>query len=101
MRIKETEMGITLIREPDDCAISKESTVTHHIRRLLNYQEHVGKWTRFYPDREGLTSCRQGVQNKKRKIWYWHEKHQIESASQEFNLRGRVFFLIGNSKEKR
>lgn len=95
MKIKESASGIMLIREPGDRAISKESTVTHHIRRLLNLQERDGKWTRFYPDREGMTSCRQGVWNKKRKIYYWHGQYQIESASQEFNLRRCVFFLKG------
>ena len=98
MRIEREVSGIALVREPGDRAISKESTVTHHIRRLLNSQERVGKWTRFYPDREGLTSCRQGVQNKKQKVWYWHERHQIESASQRFNLRGSVFFLKGETR---
>jgi hypothetical protein len=91
MKIKRYQNGIELIREKGDKAISHESTVTHHLRRLLNARDKQrGGWTRFYPCRVGLTDCRQGV--RRGEVWYWHERHQIELAHQEFNA-GRVFYL--------
>ena len=95
MRI-ETGTGITLYREPGDARISHESTVTHYMRLLLNKRDGGG-WTRFYPDREGLTDCRQGVQNKKTGVYYWHERYAIEDAAKEFN-GGSVFYLGGRSE---
>jgi hypothetical protein len=89
MKIKRYPNGIELIREKGDKAISHESTVTHHIRRLLNARDKRGGWTRFYPNRIGLTDCRQGV--RRDEVRYWHERYQIEPAHQEFNA-GRVFY---------
>ena len=48
MKIKTDKYGCTLIREPGDKRISHESTVMHHMRRLLNERDGGG-WTRFYP----------------------------------------------------
>ena len=93
MRIEQTTNGIKLYLEDNDARIYKESTVTHHIRRLLNERDGGG-WTRFYPNRVGLTDCRQGVQNKKQNLLYWHERYQIEDAAKEFNS-GVVFYAIG------
>lgn len=95
MKIKTTESRAVLIREPGDKRISHESTVSHHMRRLLNERDGGG-WTRFYPDRVGLTSCRQGLQNRKLKIAYWHERYAIEDAAQTFNKSGRVFYMRAN-----
>jgi hypothetical protein len=92
MRIEAGLGGCTLYRESGDRRISHESTVTHHMRRLLNERDGGG-WTRFYPDRVGLTSCRQGVQNKKLGIMYWHERYAIEDAAQEFNKFGKIYYM--------
>jgi hypothetical protein len=89
MKIEQGKGGIELIREPGDKALSHESAVVHHLRRLLN-QEGKG-WTRCWPDRMGLTSCRQGLQNRKLGIVYWHDRYAIEAAHKAFNS-GRVFF---------
>jgi len=91
MRIEAGKTGCTLYREPGDKRIAHESTVTHHMRRLLNERDGGG-WTRFYPDREGLTSCRQGVRNRKAGIAYWHERYAVEDAAKEFNTAGQVFY---------
>ena len=91
MKIKTTKAGITLYREPLDKRISHDSTVTHHMRRLLNERDGRG-WTRFYPDREGLGKCRQGVRNIKKGIWYWHERYTDEDAAKTFNGLGEVFY---------
>ncbi len=104
MRIETNLSGILLIREPGDARISHESTVTHHIRRLLNERDgrrtddrKRGTWRRFYPDRVGLTGCRQGVWNgiddeDRGGVAYWHERYAIENAAEEFNKAGRVFY---------
>ena len=86
MRIEKSNNGVTLIREPGDKAISKESTVTHHLRRLLGRPE----WKRCYPNKIGLTGCEQGVQSKT--AIYWHERYAIEQAHKAFNA-GSVFYL--------
>lgn len=91
MKTTVSKSGITLTREPGDAKIYKESTVTHHARRLLN-QDSPGAWARMYPDRHGLTSCRQGLKNKLTGELYWHERHQIEDAAAAFNS-GSVFYL--------
>lgn len=92
MRIEAGNGGCTLYRESGDKRISHESTVTHHMRRLLNERDGGG-WTRFYPDRVGLTSRRQGVQNKKTGVMYWHERYAIENAAQEFNKFGSIYYM--------
>ena len=94
MKITAKLGGITLYREPGDTRISRESTVTHHMRRLLNERDGGG-WTRFYPNKEGLTACRQGVQNKRTGVYYWHERYAIEDAAKEFNSEGSVYFMGG------
>ena len=91
MKIEAGKTRLTLTREPGDKRIAHESTVTHHMRRLLNERDGGG-WTRFYPNRVGLTSCRQGLQNRKLGLAYWHERYAIEDAAQEFNKQGRVWF---------
>lgn len=96
MKIKQSENGIELIREPGDKTLSKESSVTHHLRRLLN---EVGerRWVRFYPHQYGLTACTQGLRtaDKGGEIIYWHERYQIEAAHKAFNS-GSVFYLKAN-----
>lgn len=92
MRITTNQSGITLHREDGDKRISHESTVTHHMRRLLNERDGGG-WTRFYPDRVGLTGCRQGVQNRKTGVAYWHERYAVENAAQEFNRDKSVWYM--------
>jgi hypothetical protein len=92
MRIESGKYGITLYRETGDKRISHESTVTHHMRRLLNERDGKG-WTRFYPCHAGLTACRQGVQNKKNGVTYWHERYAVEDAAKAFNTTGQVFYL--------
>ena len=92
MKIEAGKGGCTLTREPGDKRISHESTVTHHMRRLLNARDGGG-WTRFYPNRVGLTSCRQGLQNHKLGLMYWHERYAIEDVAQEFNKSGKVYFM--------
>ena len=92
MRIETTNFGIVLIREQGDKALSHESTATHHIRRLLNERDGGG-WKRFYPNRHGLTDCRQGVRNGNK--LYWFSRYQIEEAHKAFNS-GKVFFDYHN-----
>ena len=91
MRIETEGSGCTLFRETGDKRIGHESTVTHHMRRLLNERDGKG-WTRFYPNRVGLTACLQGVQNKKTGVAYWHERYAVEDAAKEFNHTGKVFY---------
>jgi len=98
MKIKTSEDGIELVREHGDKAISHESTVTYHLRRLLN--ERDGDiWVRCWPHKIGMTDCRQGVQQmspsptgKSNNTLYWHERYAIEAAHKAFNIKGRVFF---------
>lgn len=113
MRIETDSNGVTLIREPGDKRLGKESTVTFWIRNLLNARDgrtakerkrarqgygaqgRAGEWRRFYPDRVGLTGCRQGVWNGRQgagAVAYWHERYAVEDAAEEFNRRGRVWF---------
>jgi len=98
MKIKQGTNGIELIREPGDKALSKESTVTHHLRRLLN-EAGLRRWVRFYPHQYGLTACTQGLRTAAAKggneIIYWHERYQIEAAHKAFNS-GSVFYLMAN-----
>ena len=82
-----------LIREEGDKAISKESTVTHHFRRLLNERDGAGVWVRCYPNKIGLTDSRQGVRNTRSGTIYWHERYQVEAAHKAFNS-GAVFYAV-------
>jgi hypothetical protein len=103
MKIKTNNSGITLIREPGDARIGKESTVTHHMRRLLNARDgrqtddhKAGTWRRFNPSKVGLTSCREGLHNAREgpaEIVYWHERYAVENAAEEFNKTGHVFYM--------
>ena len=68
MKIEASKNGCTFIRESGDKRISHESTIVHHMRRLLNERDSrqtddhkAGTWRRFYPDKVGLTSCRLGL----------------------------------------
>lgn len=89
-KLKLMNHGLELVREPGDPALSHESVVTHHIRRLLRLHDS-GPWVRMYPDREGLTSCRQGVTRRDTGVCYWHERYQIEAAHRAFNA-GCVYY---------
>lgn len=90
MKIIIDPTGVTLARETGDKALSHESTVTHHIRRLLR-KETGRAFVRFYPCKEGLTACGQGVIERKSGLLYWHERYQIEAAHKAFNA-GSVYF---------
>lgn len=100
MRIVVYKTGVSLLREDGDKALSHESTVTHHIRRLLREREDVvvpkGRWVRFDPSKVGLTSCKQGVINNKTGVCYWHERYQLEDAHKAFNS-GAVFYGRGDT----
>jgi hypothetical protein len=91
MKIETGKSGLELIREEGDEALSHESAVTHHIRRLLNAEGGPGRWVRMYPHKCGLTDCRQGVRNTKTDVVYWHGNYQIEDAHKAYNA-GAVFF---------
>lgn len=93
MRIKIGNEGIHLIREAGDAALSHESAVTHHMRRLLNAMG-IRKWKRIYPDRLGLTGCKQGVCTADKSgyaVVFWHERYAVEEAHKAFNA-GRVCY---------
>jgi hypothetical protein len=90
MKIEEGKGVIELIREHGDKAMSHEGEPVHCMRKILNDRDGGG-WTRCWPDRMGLTSCRQGLQNKKKGIVYWHDRYAIEATHKAFN-QGRVFF---------
>ena len=90
MRIRVAEVGIYLIREAGDKALSAESNVTFHIRRLLNERDGGG-WHRCWPDRIGLTGCRQGVRSRNTYELYWHANYQVEAAHIAFN-HGKVLY---------
>lgn len=81
--------GATLHREPGDKAISHESTVGYHLKRLLNEQGH--KFVRMNPSRHGLTGCKLGLIDHKAGIILWHERYAVEAAHQAFNREGKVF----------
>jgi hypothetical protein len=89
MKATLTQSGCTLKREPGDKRIGRESTVVFHMRNALNAQGY--KFVRMYPDRHGLTSCKLGLWDRKRKIMLWHERYQVENAATEFN-HGEVWF---------
>jgi hypothetical protein len=92
MNILFTFDGVRLGRDNGDKPIRKESTVTHHLRRILNERDGLGVWQRFYPNRHGLTACLQGIRNTRTGEVYWHERYQIEDAHKAFNA-GQVFYL--------
>lgn len=94
MKIEISENGVKLIREKGDKALSHESTVTHHIRRLLN-EMGKRKWVRFYPCTQGLTGSTQGVKTADKKgeeIMYWDANYMIELAHKRYN-DGSVFYF--------
>lgn len=91
MKIKLTKSGCSLIREPGDKRIPKESTVVFHMRNLLNAQGH--HFVRINPSRYGLTSCKIGLADWKAKIILWHERYAIELAHEEFNKAGEVWLM--------
>ena len=89
MQAKLTQAGCTLIREKGDKRISHESTVSYHMKLLLNAQGY--KFVRMRPDKHGLTACRLGLIDHKHSIALWHERYAIENAATEFN-HGKVWF---------
>lgn len=91
MKVELTEAGCTLYREDGDKRISHESTVGYHMKLLLNAKGF--KFVRTNPSEHGLTSCTLGLWDKKRDIFLWHERYQIEDAAQTFNHKRKVFFL--------
>lgn len=91
MKIVESINGITLVRETGDKALSHETNVVHHMRRLLNERDGGG-WVRCWPHKLGLTSCTQGVANWSAGVLYWHANYMIEMAHKAYNA-GQVFFL--------
>ena len=96
MRIDLSEHSCTLLREYGDKAISKESTVCFHMRRLLNLEGW--DFRRIDPRRYGMTDCRVGARDRKRGVILWHERYQIEAAHKAFN-EGHVSFQRINTKE--
>lgn len=84
--------SVSVGRDITDKKIYKESTVTYKIIKALNERDGIGVWKRFYPDRYGLTSCRQGFRNSRTGEYYWHERYQIESACEAFNNGGVTYF---------
>jgi hypothetical protein len=86
----------SLVREPGDKRISKESTVAFHMRNLLNKQG-AGHFVRINPSRYGLNSCKVGLADHKAGIYLWHERYAVELAHQAFN-EGKVFFQRVNEK---
>ena len=96
MKIHVSNAGVSLIREPGDKALSHESTVTHHIRRLLRESGET-RFVRFNPSESGLTDCRQGVGDWKADVLYWHDRYQVEAAHKAFNNNGRVFYVRAGS----
>lgn len=90
MRIEMTLCGVTVFREKGDKALGHEHEVTHHLRRLL--RAATGRpFVRFWPDREGMTACRQGVCDRKGEVYYWHAMYAVEAAHKAFNA-GEVYF---------
>jgi len=83
-----TDSGLRVGRDSDDKPARKESTVIFRALKALNAGETRGHWSRFYPDRHGLTSCRIGVRNRTRGLVYWHGNYQIEAAHEAFNAGG-------------
>ena len=81
-------------RDATDKKVYKESTVTGMLLNALNNTAGIGVWHRFYPDRHGLTACKQGVRNSRTGEIYWHERYQIESAHEAFNA-GNVYYMKG------
>lgn len=78
-----------LKREPGETRVSHESTVVYRMKLALNAQGY--QFTRMNPSKNGLTSCRLGLWDKKAKIILWHERYTVENAATEFN-RGQVTF---------
>ena len=94
MRVEIANTYCTLYREPGDKAISKESTVCFHMRRLLNLEGW--DFRRIDPRRYGLTDCRVGARDRKRKVYLWHERYAVEQAHVAFN-QGSVTFQRNNN----
>ena len=92
MNITFLASGIRIGRDTSDKKIYKESTVTGMLINALNNTAGIGVWKRFYPNRHGLTACRQGVRNSRTGEIYWHERYQIESACEAFN-KGDVYYM--------
>lgn len=93
MRIRMSEDGVERLREPGDKALSRETEATHHLRRLLNAMG-IRRWVRFWPDRCGMTACRQGVRTSDgngNPVAFWHARYQVEAAHKAFNS-GSVFY---------
>jgi len=96
MKIARTKSGVYLQREPGDPKLYKESTVTFHLRNLLRELDGSGDWRRFYPNRCGLTDCRQGVCNSRTGEAYWHALYVVELAHEAYNA-GEVFYARADS----
>ncbi len=85
-----TNNGLRIGRDKDDKPVRKESTVVFRVLQALNAGETKGRWSRFYPYRHGLTSCKIGVRNKTRGIIYWHGNYAVEDAAEALN-GGQLF----------
>jgi hypothetical protein len=76
--------------------IYTEAGVIGEALKILKKEAKPGeRWSRFYPDRHGLTSCRIGMIEKKSGRVYWHERYALESACKEYN-NGRVFLALAD-----
>jgi hypothetical protein len=92
MNILFLENGLRIGKDANDKKIYKGSTVIFHALKALNNGQNRRDWTRFYPHRHGLTDSRIGVCNKRKKLYYWHERYQIESAHEAYN-EGELYLL--------
>lgn len=90
MRIELGKSYCKLIREDGDKAISHESTVGYHMKRLLNAQGH--RFVRMNPNKGGLTGCTLGLIEHKTDVGLWHERYAVEAAHVAFNRNGEVTF---------
>ena len=90
MKAELTPSYCELKREAGDARVYHESTVASRMRDALNAKGY--NFRRMNPSQYGLTSCRVGLWDKKRKIILWHERYAIENAATELN-RGSVTFM--------
>ena len=92
MHLKVYKYAVCLVRDTSDPTIQSEDEVTRTLLRLLNEWEGSG-WSLIKPSDHGLTSCTQGVYNAGRKVVYWHERYQIELATEAYN-NGAIWYQI-------
>jgi hypothetical protein len=75
--------GLSIGRDITDKPVRKESAVIGRALRALG-----SDWTRYYPNRHGLTDCRIGLRNRRSGEVYWHGNYQVEDAVAAWNKGG-------------